>query len=227
MRPAPLQEPEARPGAVASTKRRRLLGLRAIDVLVLTNLCVFLVLCAARYLPRFIAYRGAANLHEFFLYAAALLLAAVVVWLAVRRRPDLEWRILALVQLGLLMHWLGAFVAVDGGRLYDVVLLPGLRYDKLVHFVNGAVALAFVVRATPLARARLGSPFFEVTAVAVVLGLATMVELIEYAVMKTVPNAGAGGYDDTMQDLAAGLAGSLVAAAVLRRWWWPRRAGGA
>lgn len=185
--------------------------LRFIDVLVLTNLAVFSVLCVARYLPRFIAYRGAGNLHEFFLYAAALLAASVFGWLALRGRADLDGRLLGLIQLGLLLHWLGAFVAVGDGRLYDVRLVGGIRYDKLVHLANGGVALTVVLKATPLARSRLASPLLELVGVLSVLGLATLVELIEYAVMSTIPNPGPGGPADSMPDLLAALLGCLAA----------------
>ena len=197
---------------------RRLPRVRFIDALFLTNLSVFAVLCFARYLPRFVAYRGAGNLHEFFLYAAALLAASALGWLALRGRADLDGRLLVLIQLGLLLHWLGAFVAVGDGRLYDLVLLGGIRYDKLVHFVNGAVTLAVVRNATPLARARLAPPFLALVTVLTVLGLATLVELVEYGVMSTIPTSAGqvGGPTDSLPDLLAGLSGCLFALPVQR-----------
>jgi len=197
--------------------RSRFPRLRFIDVLVLTNLAIFSVLCFARYLPRFVAYRGAGNLHEFFLYAAALLAASVFGWLALRGRADLDWRLLVLIQLGLFLHWLGAFVAVGNGRLYDVFLVGGIRYDKLVHFANGGIALTVVLRATPLARSRLASPLLELVGVLSVLGLATLVELMEYGVMSTIPNPGPGGPADSMPDLLAALLGCLAAVRFARR----------
>jgi hypothetical protein len=196
----------------AAAERRRLLPrLRLVDALVLTNLAVFAVLCVARYLPRFVAYRGAGNLHEFLIYAAALFAASIVVWLALRGRADLDWRFLVLIQLGLLLHWLGAFVSVGEGRLYDVVLVEGIRYDKLVHFANGGITLVALLGVTPLGRSRLAPPFLALVGVLSVLGLATLVELMEYGVMSTIPNPGPGGPADSLPDLLAVLSGCLVA----------------
>jgi hypothetical protein len=196
----------------AAAERRRLLPrLRLVDALVLTNLAVFAVLCVARYLPRFVAYRGAGNLHEFLIYAAVLFAASIVLWLALRGRADLDWRFLVLIQLGLLLHWLGAFVSVGEGRLYDVVLVEGIRYDKLVHFANGGITLVALLGVTPLGRARLAPPFLALVGVLTVLGLATLVELMEYGVMSTIPNPGPGGPADSMPDLLAVLTGCLAA----------------
>jgi hypothetical protein len=196
----------------AAAERRRLLPrLRLVDALVLTNLAVFAVLCLARYLPRFVAYRGAGNLHEFLIYAAVLFAASIVLWLALRGRADLDWRFLVLIQLGLLLHWLGAFVSVGEGRLYDVVLVEGIRYDKLVHFANGGITLVALLGVTPLGRARLAPPFLALVGVLTVLGLATLVELMEYGVMSTIPNPGPGGPADSLPDLLAVLSGCLVA----------------
>lgn len=201
--------------ADAAEARRwpRLPRLRFADALVLANLLVFASLCLAKYLPRFVAYRGAGNLHEFFLYAAFLFAASVVVWLSIRGRADLDGWLLALIQLGLLLHWLGAFVSIGGGRLYDLALVGGIRYDKLVHFTNGGIALVGVLRVTPLSRARLSPGLLAVAGVAAVLGLASLIELMEYAVMSTIPEAATrvGGPSDSPYDLLAGLSGCLCA----------------
>lgn len=191
----------------------RLPRLRFADGLVLANLLVFAALCFARYLSRFVAYRGAGNLHEFFLYAAFLFAASLVVWISLRGRADLDGSLLGLIQLGLLLHWLGAFVAVDGGRLYDLALVGTIRYDKLVHFVNGGIALVGVLRVTPLSRSRLSPAFVSIAAVAAVLGMASLIELMEFAVMSTIPEAATriGGPSDSLPDLLAGLSGCLCA----------------
>ena len=44
----------------------------------------------------------------------------------------------------------------------------------------------------------------------VVLGLGAVVEIVEYLVMLTVPNAGVGGYDNNMQDLIGNLLGGTL-----------------
>ena len=197
--------------------------LRLLDVLVLTNLAVLVFVSVARYFPRFVSWRGAGNLDEFLVYAAALLGASLVAWAWVRRHADLDATTLALVQLGLLLHWLGAFVTVGDGRLYDVVLGGLVRYDKLVHFANGGITVAVLLRATPLRRSRLPAPFRLLVAVLTALGLATLVELVEFGVLSRIPSAGTGGPADGMRDLLAGLLGSICALPLLR----PREGGAA
>jgi uncharacterized membrane protein YjdF len=204
--------------------RRGLPRFRFVDALVLTNLAVFAALCLARYLPRFVAYRGAGNLHEFYLYAAALFAASVVVWLALRGRADLDGRTLLLIQLGLLLHWLGAFVSVGGGRLYDVALLGAIRYDKLVHFANGGITLVAVLAVTPLARSTLAPRTLAFVGLLAVLGLATLIELMEFGVMSTIPGAASlvGGPADSLPDLLAVLSGCVVALPFARLGTWRR-----
>lgn len=199
---------------------RRLPRFRFIDALVLTNLLVFAVLCFARYLPRFVTYRGAGNLHEFFLYAAGLFAASALGWLALRGRADLDARLLALIQLGLLLHWLGAFVALGGGRLYDVALLGSIRYDKLVHFANGGIALTVALNATPLSSTRLAPPVRALAGILTVFVFAALIELMEFGVMSTIPDAARqiGGPADSVPDLLAGLTGCLAALPIALRW---------
>ncbi len=198
-------------------RRRTGTQLRKIDLLVLSNLTVLAVLGVARYLPRFVTYRGAGNLHEFFVYAALLFGATLVGWAVLRDRADLDVTTLALVQAGLLLHWLGAFVAVGDGRLYDVVLHGEIRFDKLVHFVNGGITVAVLTRATPFGRAALPAPFVAAAVALTTLGLATLVELVEFGVMSTIPNAGPGGPADSMKDLLAVAAGALAVLPFVRR----------
>lgn len=209
---------EAGPGPRNASPRLRLL-----DVLVLTNLAVLVLVSAARYFPRFVSYRGAGNLEEFLVYAAALLGASLVAWAWVRRHADVDATTLALIQAGLLLHWLGAFVSVGDGRLYDVVLAGAVRYDKVVHFANGGITVAVLLRATPLGRSRLPGAFLLLLAVLTALGLATLAELVEFGVLSRIPSAGTGGPADGMRDLLAGLLGSLCALPLLR----PREGGAA
>ena len=102
----------------------------------------FLVLCVFRYHARFVAFRGAAHIEEFFVYAGVVLAGVVFLWWAFRRHP-FDWCVLLLLQAGILMHFAGAFIGIEAGRLYDAHLL-GIRYDKYVHLVN-AFAMAFLL----------------------------------------------------------------------------------
>lgn len=180
--------------------------MKPIDVFAGFNLLLFLVVAVFRYYARFIEYRGIEHIEEFFLYAVVILGWVVALWL-VFRRYEFDTGILMLVEVGILMHFAGAFVRIDGGRLYDAHLL-GIRFDKYVHFVNAfaaALLISRLFRIQQIALTRVNSVFVAL----VVLGLGGIVEIVEYLVLVTVPNTGVGGYDNNMQDLIANLCGSL------------------
>ncbi len=185
-----------------------------LDVFVAANTLFFAGMCVFRYLDRFLAYRGEGNLHEFFIYAAGILTAIGLLWWHFRRFPIPSW-LLWCLQAGIVMHFAGGFVMVDGRRLYDAHLfgLPRefFRYDKLVHLANAFIAAVLVGRLQP-DRSRgefVAASFVLLT----VLGLGSVVEIIEYFVCATIPGNGVGSYDNNMQDLVANfLGGSLYVA---------------
>jgi len=182
-----------------------------LDVFVAANTLFFAGMCAFRYLDRFLDYRGAGNLHEFFIYAAGILTAIGLLWWHFRKFPIPSW-LLWCLQAGIVMHFAGGFIMVDGRRLYDTHLFgisqECFRYDKLVHLANAFIAALLVGRLQP-DRSRgefVAASFVLLT----VLGLGSVVEIIEYFVCATIPGNGVGSYDNNMQDLAANfLGGSL------------------
>lgn len=183
------------------------LQLRKIDAFVAISVGLFLILCVFRYHARFIAFRGAGNVEEFFIYAGVILAAILFLWWTFRDHP-FDGSVLVLLQIGIVMHFAGAFVTIDAGRLYDAHLL-GIRYDKYVHVMN-AFAVAYLM-------ARLfeiqGIPFTPLHAILLllaVLGLGAITEMVEYVVVLTVDTKGVGGYDNNMQDLIANFCGSLT-----------------
>ncbi len=195
--------------------------MKKIDAFVLTNVVLFLLLCVFRYYARFVQYRGAAHIGEFFVYAAVIMLGIAILWF-VFRHYEFEGSTLLLVQLGILMHFSGAFVMVDHHRLYDQVLL-GLRYDKYVHFVNAFAATLLISRLFQIQKIAL-TRSNNVFVVLVVLGLGAVIEIVEYMVVLTVPANGVGGYDNNMQDLMANLAGACSFMLAKYVWGWRARA---
>lgn len=191
--------------------------MKKIDAFVLTNVALFVLLCVFRYYARFVQYRGAAHIGEFFVYAAVIMVGIAILWY-VFRHYEFEGSTLLLVQLGILMHFSGAFVMVDNHRLYDQVLF-GLRYDKYVHFVNAFAATLLISRLFEIQKIAL-TRSNNVFVVLVVLGLGAVIEIVEYAVVLTVPENGVGGYDNNMQDLMANLAGACSFMLAKYAWGW-------
>ncbi|MBK9573130.1 MAG: DUF2238 domain-containing protein [Rhodoferax sp.] len=194
--------------------------MKKIDAFVLTNVFLFVLLCVFRYYARFVQYRGAAHIGEFFVYAAVIMLGIAILWF-VFRHYEFNGSTLLLVQLGILMHFSGAFVMVDSHRLYDQVLF-GLRYDKYVHFVNAFAATLLMSRLFEIQQIAL-TRSNNVFVVLVVLGLGAVIEIVEYLVVLTVPGNGVGGYDNNMQDLMANLVGASSFMLVKYLWGWRAR----
>lgn len=177
------------------------------------NLALFGVMCVFTYYARFVQYRGAANVHEFFLYAAVLVAGVVALWRAFRNYR-FGAGLLALVQAGILAHFAGAFVQWDGHRLYDFTIV-GLRYDKFVHFANAFIAVRVVRHIVERHGLRLDG-LVTVLVGTTVLGLGAVVEIVEYLVVRTVPANGVGGYDNNMQDLLSNAVGASVSLLLAR-----------
>lgn len=182
-------------------------SVRKIDIFAGVNAGLFLILCVFRYHSRFVDFRGAGHVEEFFVYASVILGGIIFLWRAFRHHP-FDWPVLLLLQAGILMHFSGAFVTIDAGRLYDAHLL-GIRYDKYVHLVN-AFAMAFLMgrlfRMQGIAFTRLHAILLLIA----VLGLGAIIEMVEYGVVLTFVENGVGDYDNNMQDLLANFCGSLI-----------------
>lgn len=191
---------------------RLLKEIRNTDYFVGINIILFLLMAFTVYYDRLVAYRGPGNIHEFFIYACAILLVIVLVWLVLRRLWFPGW-LLLLIEIGILMHFAGAFVEIEGGRLYDAHVL-GIRYDKYVHGFNGLAGAALInhllgaTRMLTVMQTRV--PVRPLIVIGLVLGAGAIVEILEYLVVLTVPNNGVGNYDNNLQDLIANLAGAMI-----------------
>jgi hypothetical protein len=122
-----------------------------------------------------------------------------------------------------LLHLCGGLVPVGGGRvLYEVWLLPVLRFDQVVHaFGFGFAGLA----CWEAARRAAPEAFTGRGAILVVVlggcGLGALNELVEFLISQNVPGTKIGGYENTGWDLVANLAGTLLAGAWASRRHFP------
>lgn len=196
---------------------KRSFSVKPIDIFALVNIGLFFFMCYFIYFDRFVRYRGYKYRWEFFVYAVVIFSLIMFSWKMSRRFSVPGW-LLAMVQIGITMHFAGGLAFFGDKRLYDLVIL-GIRYDKYVHFFNAAVAGLFVQR-LPWERVFENQWLSDLPTVLVVLGLGAFVEIVEYIVMLTVTVNGVGLYNNNMQDLIANLAGvtfCLVSLKVLRR----------
>jgi hypothetical protein len=193
-------------------------GLRpnAFDKFALFNLILFAVLASSVYWDRFLQFKSRANLPEFIAYAVIFMAAMVVAWI-VLRPLNFSARVLAAFQVGLFLHFAGGLFYPGGMRLYDHSIgihlfdYP-LRYDKIVHLVNAFIGCIVTLEFFRLMKFR-APRALVLTVVLVVVGAGALIEIIEYAVVKTIPHNGVGDYDNNMTDLLANLAGCLAFAA--------------
>jgi hypothetical protein len=180
----------------------------AVDAFVVFNLLLFMAMTVLFYQDRFIHYRGQAHIAEFYFYAILIFSSICVLW-RIFRHSAIPAGVLAVLQIGILMHFAGGLVVPESGRLYDVYF-AGVRYDKYVHLVNGCATGLLVCWVWKRGGVRWGG-LAALTIGLAVLGLGGVVEIAEYAVYCTVPSNGVGGYDNNMQDLYSNLLGVLIA----------------
>ena len=181
-------------------------GLKNVDIFVIANAVLLLFMCVFVYYSRFVEYRGAANIHEFFFYAVVIFAAIFAGWLYFRHL-QITTSLLLLLQVGILMHFAGAYIPVNEGRLYDAHFLY-IRYDNYVHFVNAFAVAALVTYLFTYLNVNIPT-LNNLVVILVVMGLGALVEIVEYIVVLTVEDHGVGGYHNNMQDLIANLAGSV------------------
>lgn len=192
--------------------RKQLLN---IDVFVLINLGVLLLMIVFVYFERFEYYRGPGNAHEFLLYAVLLFALIGALWLRLRKLVFSN-TILVLLQIGIFAHFAGAYIPIDGQRLYDAVFF-GMGYDKYVHFFNAFAVAALINQIFQRLEARI--PIWPgLIILLLVLGLGAIVEIVEYIVVLTIPDHGVGDYHDNMRDMIANLAGGATFV-LARRFW--------
>ncbi len=114
-----------------------------------------------------------------------------------------------------LIHMAGGLVELSSDRvLYNVQLLPFLRFDQLVHvFGFGIAGLAFYEWQRP----RL-APEQSGASLALFGGLAfgALNEMIEFLITRVVPETNIGGFENTGWDLVANFTGSVLAALWVR-----------
>lgn len=181
--------------------------LRHLDRFALFNIALFLIMAGTVYYDRFIQYRGAGHLLEFYFYATFVIGMILVGWKSFRH-IEFHWLLLLMIEIGIVMHFAGGMVFIDERRLYDHFIL-GIRYDKYVHFINAFVAAA----ATDTVFARYGVRLHTLrplVVLLVVLGMGAVIEIVEYLVTLTVEQNGVGGYDNNMQDLISNLIGGFT-----------------
>ena len=185
--------------------------LKPLDVFAAVGMLLFVVFAALVHFDRFVQHRGRENVVEFFIYAVFVLAWLIWAWITFRKY-DWDLWLLVLVGAGILLHFAGGLTSPEGVRLYDWVVF-GIRFDKFVHLFNAGVAAQVVLAVFRFEGYSLGR--LQGLGVAlIVLGLGTVVEIAEYIVLKTLPEAGVGYYDNNLQDLIANLCGSVVSLCV-------------
>lgn len=151
-------------------------------------------------------------------YAAfmAVLLALVAFWDSRRHFSNLVLWGLALWGT---LHMAGGMIPVSGDRvLYNLWLLPFVRFDHVVHAVGfGFAGLAFWESVRPTVDRTVASG----AAIAMMggLGFGALNEMVEFLITRVVPDTNIGEFENTGWDLVANTVGAGLAALWLRRGW--------
>lgn len=150
----------------------------------------------------------------------AIFMAAVVVGVALwDSRRHFSAAVLAGLALWGGLHMAGGMVPIgDDLVLYNLWLLPFLRFDHVVHAIGfGFAGLTFWESVRP------GVDLALVSGAAIAfiagVGFGAMNEMIEFLITRLVPDTNVGGFENTGWDLAANTVGAAVAATWVRRQW--------
>jgi len=186
---------------------KKLKNLTNVDYFVIINCLFFIFMCVFVYFARFIKYIGSARIGEFFIYAILIILVIMGLWGQFRKLPFSFWT-LFILEFGIIIHFLGGLVFIDGKRLYDCYAFS-FRYDKYVHFVNAFAVGLLLQNIFIFSKVRLGH-LRNIIVFFVVLGLGAFLEIFEYLVTRNIKYNGVGGYDNNMQDLISNVVGIAV-----------------
>jgi hypothetical protein len=157
-------------------------------------------------------------------YAAfmAVLLALVAFWDSRRHFSSLVLWGLALWGA---LHMAGGMVPISGDRvLYNMWLLPFLRFDHVVHAIGfGFAGMAFWESVRPTVDRTIASG----AAITIMggLGFGALNEMVEFLITRVVPDTNIGEFENTGWDLAANTVGAGLAALWVRRGWTRSRTG--
>ncbi|PID47438.1 MAG: hypothetical protein CR967_04370 [Proteobacteria bacterium] len=174
------------------------------DIFAFSNTLLFLFMCIVVYFDRFVKYRGAANIHEFFFYAFVIFLVIFLSWVKFRTFRVKSY-ILVAIQITILIHFAGAFIQLDDHRLYDLRFFD-IRYDKFVHYTNsllGAFIIHYLFKKKNIDIGRITLAFVGF----IVLGIGALIEILEFIVVLSIPHNGVGDYINNMSDLISNLLG--------------------
>lgn len=113
------------------------------------------------------------------------------------------------------LHMAGGMTPIGEGRiLYNVELLPFLRFDQLVHALGfGFAGLAFAESIEP----KPGSGALLTLMGGV--GFGALNEMVEFLITRFVPDTNIGGFENTGWDLVANTIGASLAALWVHRRW--------
>jgi len=190
-----------------------------VDLFTLFNSLLFLMMTKFVYYDRFITYRGATNIHEFYFYALVIYTIIFICWVKLRHLK-IPLYVLILFETMILLHFAAAFVEVNGHRLYDLhmfeirfdkfVRVLQIRFDKFVHFANALLGTIITLYFFQRNKCKL-TPFIIMMTIFSVLGVGAIIEIVEYIVTLTVKHNGVGLYDNNLLDLVANFFGTITA----------------
>jgi|SRR3989344_2209124 len=171
---------------------------------------------SAAYIVLFLLYSIIVKNYEFVYYMAVLVLFFILIFAYQRSlnfSPGLLW---ALSSWGLL-HLAGGNIPINGSVLYNLWLLPFLKYDMAVHAYGFAAAtfVGFALLEKQLKKPVKSPKLIIFLCFIMGMGFGALNELVEFLAVLFIPNTNVGGYMNTGFDLLFNFLGSIIAAILL------------
>jgi len=151
-----------------------------------------------------------------FCYYSVVSSAMLPVFYRGRKRMHLSWWLVVLATIFVIFNFAGGSIYVGGIRLYNAAFF-GIPYDKFMHFAGFGI-LAFAMNSFFSKHLKSVKKHYSfIINVAVTMGVAAFLEVLEYIAVLTIGDVGVGDYFNNAQDLAAGFIGAIIGTFLARR----------
>jgi len=148
--------------------------------------------------------------YEFMIYIAVLAFFIALMTI-LHKRYNFSNRVLIGITIWGLLHMLGGSVYVFNTRLYDLWLLPILKYDQFVHYYCYLV-ITLILNHILISHIKRGTNkvLYLALLVFAAMGIGSLNEIIEFIPVLIGTSNGVGGYTNTMWDIIFNTLGALT-----------------
>lgn len=182
----------------------------------ITKTQIWIFILTIIYVLAFAVYYLINKNYEFIIYIGVLVFFITLI-IAFHLKFNFTTGSLLGISIWGLMHMAGGSLYFNGIRLYDLWLLPILKYDQFVHFYCYifVILLVYQILKNYINEKKNGF-VISVFLVLIGMGIGSLNEIIEFSAVLFLSKTGVGDYFNTSWDLVFNTLGALVAVIYIR-----------